>query len=367
MHFKRVLVLCSLLLSIHLQSFAGEWIDIDETEPLRPVLSVKLTELQSNILKEQGLEQAKEILGLYLVNKGKRAALPVTGNYKIRGKRLYYQPKYTLGYGLTFTAVYHYRDGILKSEKYSTPSSPRSQESVVVECAYPLADTIPYNTLYFHIRFSQPMLEDKYAYKHIKMLDEHGVERERAWRQKSFWLDGGKLLVLMIHPGRVKNGIHYESPLFDSGKYYMLKVEATIKDALGNGISAPYTQKFFVKGEDRAIPQLNKYQLKQSSANTRQPIVLSFSEGMDNASVLDGVSVVNEKGNIVVCSIREYVTDGVYQITPKEKWRKGNYTLVIEGDVYDFAGNRMNRPFEIKNAKEIEKDKIEQKWNFEVR
>ena len=58
----------------------------------------------------------------------------------------------------------------------------------------------------------------------------------------------------MIHPGRVKNGIHYESPLFDSGKHYTLKVHTSIKDINNNPIEKEYSKTFYITGEDRIKP-----------------------------------------------------------------------------------------------------------------
>lgn len=361
------LILCMIALLLHLQAVAGVVISINDKMPLKPVLSMPLTQAQLSMLKEQGIDKGKEMLGLYLVTDGKVAEVPVVGVYSIEDMKLLYSPRYNLGYDLEFVAKAVQENGMVMVKKYHTPTNPTSSKKAIVVSAYPLADTIPYNTLFFHVHFSQRMLNDRYAYKHIKMYDAKGEERTNVWRQKSFWLDGGKLLVLMIHPGRVKNGIHYESPLFDSGSYYTLKVLSSIKDENGNGLKKGFEQRYFVVGEDRAIPQMNKFYLKQPSANTKQPLSVFFSEGMDYASVLAGVKVVDEKGRSVGCKISVGKTDKSFMITPIAQWRKGAYTLMLNGGVYDYSGNRINRPFEITDAKEIEKDAQVNKWSFEVR
>ncbi|MEZ5018159.1 MAG: Ig-like domain-containing protein [Flavipsychrobacter sp.] len=356
-----------MVILLHLQTFAGEVITIDNDNPLRPTLSVVLTKMQLLNIKAQGLGHGKELLGLYMIVDKEAAKVAVAGRYSLKDTRLYYTPMYDLGYDMHFVAKAKTGNEQEVVKNYHTPENPRSVNKAAVVSAYPIADTIPYNTLYFHVRFSQPMLEDKHAYKYIKMYDEQGVERPRAWRQKSFWLDDGKLLVLMIHPGRVKNGIHYESPLFDSGKYYRLEVLQNIKDANGNRLKEAYEQRYYVTGQDREIPKMNKYFIKQPSSNTKEPIKIYFSEGMDNASVVDGVKVLDGDGNVVECKVREGSTDDYFTVTPINTWGKGSYTLELKGSVSDYSGNRINRLFEIKNAREIEKDALVNKWEFEVR
>lgn len=364
MNITRVLSLCFAFL-IHLQATAGELIKVTGVEQLNPTISVTLSATELKLVSQNVDEEGKKILSLHLMQNGKRAIVGVAGYYSLNNDVLSYNPYYGLGYERSYEIIYH-KDGKEYTKLITTPQHPTSAITSTVVTTYPMADTIPYNTLFFHIRFSQPMMDDKQAYRHIKIYDDKGVERERAWRQKSFWLDDGKLLVLMIHPGRVKNGIHFESPLFDSGRTYTVVVPKDIQDINGNPIAAEYTRSYYVKGEDRNMPKASLTATQYTISNSQQPIVLTFSEGMDHASVTEGITIVNEQGDNISFNITA-TDDKHYSIAPASNWSKGKYTLILNGSVYDYAANRINRLFEITNIEEMEKDKIETKFPFTIK
>lgn len=350
---------------IHLQATAGELIKVTGVEELKPIVTVELTNKDLSTIQKDINKQGKKILALYLLQNGKRARMAVAGRYDLKEHTLSYTPIYKLGYEQSFEVVYR-TNNKEHTKRFSTPEHPTSDIVAQVVTTYPLADTIPYNTLYFHVRFNQPMQKDEQAYRFIKVFDDNGTERPRAWRQRSFWLDDGKLLVLMIHPGRVKNGIHFESALFDSGKHYTIVVSKEIKDINGNSLKSDYEQVYFVKGEDRAIPKALLKQKSYAIANTQKAVALNFSEGMDHASVLAETKVYDRSGKEVVCNITSN-SDDTFLITPNTKWQKGDYTIILGGSVYDFAANRLNRLFEIKDPNEIEKDKIKTKLSFTIK
>ncbi|MCB9063983.1 MAG: hypothetical protein H6551_02455 [Chitinophagales bacterium] len=350
---------------IHLHATAGESIIISRLNTCKPVISVQLNTDMMNELKTDLQQKSEKVLAVYMVVKGKPSTTAIAGRYSINGDKLSFTPVYALGYNIEFEI--QYRTGtntIIKH--FTTPKHPLSEQTANVVTAYPLSDTIPYNTLFFHVRFSHSMKNDKLAYTHISIYDEAGIEREKAWRQKSFWLDDGKLLVLMIHPGRVKNGIHYESPLFDSGKTYTLKVNEDIEDINGNSIAKSYSKTFYVIGEDRVSPKPYFENAALPTAGSKQPLLLTFSESMDYASVFAGVKLYNVKGKEVALSIKNK-TDDSYMLFPNRQWVKGKYTLILKGAVYDIAANRINRLFEITDVNEIKKDQRRTEWSFEIK
>lgn len=356
-------LLCFFLL-IHLQTIAGELIKIENVATMHPTITVNITDEKAKVLAVDMIN-ASDILSLYMIINDTPASVPVSGSYLLKDRELSFSPTYTLGNSTEFEVQYH-SGGQMMTKRFTTPSKPKPNAVANVVAAYPMSDTIPYNTLFFHVRFSEPMLDDKYAYKYVKVYDENGVERERAWRQKSFWLDSSKLLVLMIHPGRVKTGIHYESPLFDSGKHYTIKIEPEIKDQNGQKVRTEYTRQYFVNGEDRTCPKTEMVRKVLPRAKTQEPIMLSFSESMDHASVTEGTMICDGAGKPVPCIVRVSADDSHYQVIPIQPWQKGKYTLVLKSSVYDVAANRIRRPFETTNIKEMETDKLNTEFTFKI-
>lgn len=364
---RRIFCLICLLISNHLYASAGDSISVFFWEKVKPVFSIQVDDALRATLQNNLQEKGKEVLALYMVTNGKRASIPVAGKYKLsKNNYLSFILNYPLGYNTDFEAVYTLNGKLIDIKRFTTPKHPLSDKRAEVVTAYPMADTIPYNTLFFHVRFSHPMKEDILAYKHISIYDDQGIERENAWRQKSFWLDDGKLLVLMIHPGRVKNGIHYESPLFDSGKRYTLKVHTTITDINNNPIAKEYTQSFYVKGEDRVTPKVELSDRRVLTHGARGIMYLNFSEGMDHASVMEGVALYNAKGRQLKIAL-ERVTESRYMFYPMHTWERGAYKLVLKSAVYDYAANRINRLFEVTDAKEMEKDEQDTVFDLKVR
>jgi len=351
----------------HLHVFAGETISVSSIASLKPVVQVQLREADMAGLHDKGIQAAPEWLAVYMVVNDTPAAMPVAGEYRIDKGHLQFVPYNTLGYGLQFEAQYKNGNTVVSKKRFTTPPKPAPGKAAEVVKAYPLTDTIPHNALYFHIRFSKPMMNDQQAFNYVKVFDESGEERTNAWRQKSFWLDEGKLLVLMVHPGRVKRGIDYGGPLFDTGKRYTIRVEKDIKDADGNPIAAAYSRSYYVTSEDYNSPKVDFTEAEIPRSGSLTPLVITFSEGMDYASVWDGTSVADAAGKTLPVKVDVAGKDNTYTITPLQQWKKGKYALSLKSAVYDFAANRINRLFEIKDSKEMEKDKIVTRWNFEIK
>lgn len=356
-------IFCLLFLLLgQLYVWAGEKITIKGSF-LNPVITVTLTPQQLGAIRTDVQANAGSILTLKMLMNNIPADVPVTGRYIVKGSTLQFSPLYNLGYDREFEIQYTSGNAILK-KRFKTPAAPHAGSISKVEDIYPLADTIPYNTLFFNVRFSEPMMPDQEAYKHISVYDENDTERLQVWRQRSFWLDSGRVLVLMIHPGRVKSGIHYESPLFDSGKHYKITVNKSIRDVNGNPIAASFTKQYYVSGVDKHSPVVKIDRIP--AANTSNPLQLLFSEGMDYASVIDGVEVYDSKGIAVPVTIKGNHNDKQYNIIPVHSWRKAAYTIVLKNAVYDFAANRMNRLFEVSDMKELETDNVNMALKFEI-
>lgn len=352
------------LLLIHLQATAGELIKIENIATMRPAIIVGINEEQAKLLAGN-MNHASNLLNLYMIISDTPATVPVSGSYTITGRELSFLPTYTLGDGKEFEVQYR-TGGQPVTKRFIMPSKPKPTATASVITAYPRVDTVPYNTLFFHVRFSEPMLEDKDAYHYVKVYDEHGAERERAWRQKSFWLDSNKVLVLMIHPGRVKTGIHYEGPLFDSGRRYTIKVDTGIRDVNGQALNVAYTQQYYVGGEDRTCPKAEIAHKLLPKDKTREPILLSFSEYMDHASVTEGTNIYDHTGKHIPCIVSALADDSHYQVMPLQKWQKGKYTLVLKSAVYDIAANRIGRPFETTSIEELEKGELNTEFTFTI-
>lgn len=365
MKLKKGILFLAFLLLVHLPCMAGELITIKDLQSRKPIVTAAIPEHEAKEIFRNYQQQASSILNVYLVINGIPATTPLSGKYEMKGSHLSFTPMVALGEDLEFEVVYSLNE-TKTTKRFHTPAKPVSNQVTSVVTSYPTAETIPYNTLFFHVRFTAPMFQDRKAYEHVHIFNDENKEIWNAWRQKSFWLDDGKLLVVMVHPGRVKTGIRYAGPLFDSTKQYKLVVSRNLKDANGNMLKSDYERLYRIGGEDRESPVavINKHVIP--NADTRQPVKLEFSEGMDYASVFDGTKLYDNKGSQIACTIETDEKNQTFLLKPHENWRKGKYTLSLRGDVYDFAANRINRLFEITDIRQVESDKIPTELFFEI-
>jgi len=351
------------------QAYAQE-IVIDLNKPLQPLISVKLSKRLVDVINIDDIQKSgSDVLRIYAINNGKIAPVQVSSKYSLLGKQFSVTPIVALGVGLGFEVHYYgARDTIRK--RFETPVAELPLvPAAIIEQIFPLSDTLISNILFFHVRFSQPMLNTKEAYNHVKIYDDKGLEQKDPWRQRSYWLDSNKVLVLMIHPGRVKRGIHSLSelgPVFKEGGTYTLVVEKSMQDEQLNNISEGTEKTFVIIGADHDIPQVQFDQFKVPSGNTKNPLQMKFFEGMDYAGLIEGTEVNNQEEKKVEGKILWQKNDEIFFFIPDKRWVTGSYTLIFNKVVCDFAGNRLNRPFEIERAEDIEKDNQPVKWSFEV-
>ena len=172
----------------------------------------------------------------------------------------------------------------------------------------------------------------------------------------------------MIHPGRIKREIDYKKEelgdLFTIGESYTLEVSPEIKNHYQQPLLKTYTKRFTIASGNRKIPEIKFDQFQFPSANTLEPLTLFFSEGMDYASILEEIRIVDSKGQEISGSIAYTDHDSIFQYIPKKQWEQTKYEVKFGKLVADFAHNRLNYPFEIQSLNEIKTDITSRKWEF---
>ncbi|MGC4056810.1 MAG: hypothetical protein QM743_01645 [Chitinophagaceae bacterium] len=290
--------------------------------------------------------------GLFLMVGKEPAGLPVQCRFEAGKQHLCFTPVYPLAQGAHFLLhVAGYTDTILSMPELSLPSAGKSR----VNAVYPLSDTIPENILFFHVAFTQRMTEDREAWKKVTVRDANGNLIPRTWRQRSFWLDSGRLLVLMIHPGRVKSGIHYTGPVFSEGHLYEICVDSSLTDISGNYLSASFRKIYYAGAEQREVLRYAA-NLQQLRPESRDTLVLRFSRGLDHAAAVTNIAVTNEQNARIPIVITQ-PTDREIRLVPVGRWPQGELSLVLGADIYDYTGNRLNRSFEVSDSKDMIEDK----------
>ncbi|MBL7711569.1 MAG: hypothetical protein JNL13_03855 [Chitinophagaceae bacterium] len=289
---------------------------------------------------------------LYFVADNKAAASPVAGHYQRSGNTLCYTPMYPLAAGERFLVkAAGYADTLL-----SVPADPLLVPEVPASVAaiYPLSDSIPKNILFFHVRFTQAMQQDQQAWKKIHIYNDSGQLIPNTWRQRSFWLDSGRLLVLMIHPGRVKSGIRYIGPVFDIGRKYTLLADSSLKDRYGQALKASAQHTYHVGQELKERLKIVSATTKLSSGTT-EPVLIRLNNAADHAAAVAGISMVDQAGKEVAFTLEQENNSNLL-LRPAQAWAKGRYRIQVAGSFYDCTGNRFHRLFEMQGSESFRDD-----------
>ncbi|HUP79439.1 MAG TPA: Ig-like domain-containing protein, partial [Pirellula sp.] len=223
--------------------------------------------------------------------------------------------------------------------------------AATVSAVYPTADILPENLLKFYIHFSAPMSRGE-AYQRIHLIQGvHEVEAPFLELGEELWDTEQKRFTLFIHPGRIKRGL---KPREDSGtpmtegKEYSLRIDAAWLGADRQPLAAAFVKKFRVIGPDGRQPNPKNWKIVAPSANSKQPISLTFDEPLDHAMLNRVVQIRDASKALVAGSIGVKDRETVWCFEPTDPWKPGTYIISVATNIEDLAGNNLARPFETK-------------------
>ncbi len=215
---------------------------------------------------------------------------------------------------------------------------------------YPTADVLPANVLRFTIHFSQPMRGGKEIFNQIVILDADGNVVENPWLTDEMWDETGQILIIYIHPGRIKWGVILRDvygPVLYADRSYSLVVRGSMLDANGQKIGKDYTRKFRTTAEDRVRINLGDWKIETPKAGTNVPLSLSFPKSLDHNSLGKLLAVKDANDKLVAGAISLAKDEKAWSFTPARPWESKEYRVVIDSKFEDVAGNTPQRPFDL--------------------
>src|SRR5262249_47706584 len=217
---------------------------------------------------------------------------------------------------------------------------------------YPTGNVQPANLLKFHIYFSQPMRGGQDIFKQIEILDDKGNPIHDAWLTDEIWDETGQVLIIYIHPGRIKWGVVLRE-VFGHVLYpdrdYTLVIREGMLDANGQKLGKDYTKKFRTIAEDRVRIDLSGWKFGDTSpkVGTRDSIRLNLPKSIDHKSLVKFLTVVDAKGQRVGGGAVVGKDEKSWVFTPNHPWTNQKHQVKIDGQMEDVAGNTPMRPFDL--------------------
>lgn len=231
-----------------------------------------------------------------------------------------------------------------------TASVVRGQKGVPqVLAVYPSSDTLPENLLRFYVQFSRPMKAVDNL-EHIHLLNAAGEVIEGAIFNNVYelWDDQQMQLTLLLDPSRVKTGLQAHENLgraLEPGQSYRLVI-GQAADVDGNAIAAPYVKTFFVSEADFKSPAVEAWQVEAPKAGGRGTLRLDFPQVLDRMSLCHRICILNPAGEPVLGKIELGAAEQSWTFRPTRKWKRGTYTIQVNGRLEDPAGNNLNGLFD---------------------
>lgn len=282
---------------------------------------------------------------------------PVAGDYAVLESGIAFRPRFRPVTDLEYTV--HVDVGIL----YGTAGAGTHvvdstflflrvplEPSTVVAAVYPSTDVLPMNQLRMYIHFSAPMSIGR-AYSHIRLVDAdtgEDVPDPFTIVEEELWDPDVRRFTLLYDPGRIKRALvpHEEAGLpLRQGRSYRLIVDGGWLDARGAPLVESFAKSFRVVDADRGSPDIATWEMSRPEAATTEALRVRFPESLDHGLLRSTIQVrqtgVPLQGRVAISD-----EERVWTFIPDEPWSAGDYTLAVDTDLEDLAGNNLRRLFD---------------------
>ena len=220
-----------------------------------------------------------------------------------------------------------------------------------VEAVYPSTDSLPENVLRMYVSFSSPMKVNGNL-EHIKLLDANGAEVEGALLDMTheLWDDDQQQLTLLFDPSRVKTGLQAHERMGRAlrvGETFQLVIQ-DLEDIHHHKMNTPYVKQIHVVDADTTSPDVGKWILRYPSAQSRDPLMVSFQSVIDQYSLFHRLILVDGEGEPLPGQVNSGEQETQWMFIPEDPWRSGDYTLYVNARLADPSGNNLNGLFDHK-------------------
>ena len=184
----------------------------------------------------------------------------------------------------------------------------------------------------------------------ICILDAQGNEIRDPWLRDELWDETDQVLIIYIHPGRIKWGLLLREtlgPVLLPGKEYAFVVRKTMLDAKGQQLGKDYVKKFRTTAEERTRIPMADWKLQAPGADTREPLTLGLPRVIDHTCLQKYLTIKDAKGQAVAGVITIGKDEKAWSFVPQNPWQAGEHTLHVDPPLEDVAGNTPIRAFDV--------------------
>lgn len=198
----------------------------------------------------------------------------------------------------------------------------------------PSGPQVPANLLRLSLTFDAPVAEEVLSRLSLQHADGRAVDS--PFLPQELWSPDGRILTVLLHPGRVKTGLFAREtlgPILVAGETVVLVWD-------GRPV-----RRWTVAPADREGPVVARWQVSPAPAGTRQPLVVALDGPIDGREA-DFVAVIDSDQQRVEGRARLLEGERTWIFEPSRRWKPGAYRLIARATLEDAAGNRLGSRFE---------------------
>ncbi|MGO4380935.1 hypothetical protein [Pseudoduganella sp. RAF53_2] len=209
-----------------------------------------------------------------------------------------------------------------------------AQAEARILLVHPSAPQIPANLLRISIEFAAPI--EGPVLPRLALMHADGAAIQEPFLEQELWSPDGRILTVLLHPGRVKSGLNAHDELGP--------ILAEQDDVVLTLDGAPVRQ-WHVGAAKTDGPAASAWKLSAVHRASRQVLVVTLDGPIDGRDA-GYLAIVDGHGRRVEGRAGLQQGESVWTFTPQKPWRAGKYQLVVRGTLEDAAGNRLNGHFE---------------------
>jgi len=216
---------------------------------------------------------------------------------------------------------------------HAAPPVPSSAAAQTVR-VQPSAGPVPANLLRLSIEFATRI--ESPVLPRLALVRPDGKPLAQPFLEQELWSPSGRILTVLMHPGRVKTGLSAREvlgPILVDGDDVTLTLD-------GQPI-----QHWRVGPADTRGPVVSAWRLSSVRAASRQALVATLDDAIDGREA-GYIAIADPQGRRVHGQALLKDGERTWTFTPHTSWRAGKYRLIARGTLEDPAGNRLGGHFE---------------------
>lgn len=213
-------------------------------------------------------------------------------------------------------------------------SAQAAQPAPQVVLVQPSGTEVPANLLRLSVVFAAPV--EGAVLPRIALSRADGGSLQEPFLPQELWSPDGRILTLLLHPGRVKSGLvarEQRGPIVSEGDDVVLTFD-------GRPI-----KRWHIGPVDGNGPVASAWKLSRVRPGSREPFILTLDGPIDGRDS-DDLAIVDADDHLVDGRRQLLAGETVWTFTPASAWKAGNYRLMVHGTLEDPSGNRLGGHFE---------------------